>query len=93
MLVVAFFYALPLRSDPEADMQSPKIQINGVTPALVKTRDALSFVGLGRTKFYDTARRAGVAPVATGRGSLWTPDDLSKIVAEIVRSARGSAAA
>ena len=74
-------------------MQSQKIQINGVTPALVKTRDALAFVGLGRTKFYDTARRAGVAPVTTGRGSLWTPDDLSKIVAEIVRSARDSAAA
>jgi hypothetical protein len=56
---------------------------NGVEVALASTTDALTYVGAGRTKFYEFINALGIKPVAYGNASRWKPKDLDRIVEHI----------
>ena len=60
---------------------------NGVEVALVSTPDALTYVGVGRTRFYEFVRVLDLTPIPYGNSSRWRPADLDKIVEHIASGA------
>lgn len=53
--------------------------INGVSVRSVRTRDALTYLATGRTRFYGYVKQLGLKPIAAGNRSLWHSEDLEKI--------------
>ncbi len=68
------------------------VVINGVEVRKVKTQAALTYTGLGRTKFYELADKLNISPTRMGNRSLWAPSDLDRIVDHVEASYAGAAA-
>ena len=66
---------------------------NGVEVALTSTTDALTYIGVGRTKFYEFINTLGINPVAYGNASRWKPKDLDRVVEHIEAGGSASKAA
>lgn len=61
------------------------ITVYGIEVRHVSTQDALIYLSIGRTKFYDLVKRLNVRPITAGNRSLWKPSDLDLIAEEIER--------
>ena len=66
--------------------------INGIEVPKVRTRDALTFLATGKTKFYDYVKQLNIKPIVAGNRSLWRAEDLEKIADLIERESAEKAA-
>lgn len=67
--------------------------INGISVRSVRTRDALTYLATGKTRFYGYVKQLDIKPIAAGNRSLWRSEDLEKIADLIERESAEKAAA